>query len=455
MFSHTRRSTSRFPIEPTKYRTRVHIARFVSVAIVLAALAYPAQAQEKGWSWGPEMRLNLVNANPWVIGIHPDSGWQMTVDMQVKNRELLGIGVEWFPPYFPRTDTRGFLVLDDPDHCPSFIPFSGQFGTFFTFYCSGTPDPELPDCVPPDWRPTLQSNGIDPCAGSVPAWLQESLLWEKDETWVEFTPGLSVTDPVGTGSIVPIEDTEEERPLLWKWGGGWQLAPYGPYLGTVGDDVGYGSWRRMPGLVVVADHGPGVRFNLPAAGESEPAPDYFDLIEPHEAWNMAGFFQSAAYSLMGGTRETSLMAHMNVPYGVFAPVILFDNNISLPTVDDAGVLCGTDDALYRLDGGPLTCWEGGGSRNIDPIANQTIVTVRVFMLDGVAPDILVDMDGNGRIDIHDAELMGYDPVSSQQTIRFKQYFEILCDYPYDFDNDGTGGTCVAGARPGGLTQPPR
>ena len=252
MLSRNRRSTSTFSIEPSWYTTRVHIGRIVTVAIVLAALAFPAQAQEeKGWFWGPEMRLNLVNANPWVIGIHPDSGWQLTIDMQARNRDLLGIGVEWFPPYFPKTDKRGFLVFDDPDHCPSFIPFSGQLGTFQTFYCSGTPDPELPDCVPPDWRPTLRSNGIDPCTGSIPTWLQESLLWEKDETWVEFTPGLSVLDSIG--------DTEEERPLLWKWGGGWQLAPFGPYLGTVGDDVRYGSWRRMPGLVVVADHGPGVR----------------------------------------------------------------------------------------------------------------------------------------------------------------------------------------------------
>ncbi len=447
MFSCNRHAPPWFPIDPSRRTAIVQTARIVSVIIVLAALASPAQTQEKWGNWAPEMRLNLVNTNPWVIGIHPDSGWQLTVDMQARNRDLLGIGVEFFPPTFPKSEKRGFLVFDDPDHCPSFIPFSGQTTTFQIYYCSGTPDPDLPNCVPPDWRPTLQSAGIDPCTGSIPDSLIESLRWVKDETWVEFTPGLSVMDSEASSA--------EERPLLWKWVGGWQLAPYGPHLGTIDDDVRYGSWRRMPGLVVVADHGPGVRFNLPAAGESEPAPDYFDIVEPREAWNMAGFFQSAAYSLMGGTRETSLMAHMNVPYGVFAPVILYDNNISLPTVDDAGVLCGADDALYRVDGGPLTCWKGGGSSNIDPIASETVVTVRVFMLDGVAPDILVDMDGNGIIDIHDAEMMGYDPVSSQQTTRFTQYFEIFCNYPYDFDGDGQGGTCVAGARPGGLTQPPR
>ncbi len=201
MFQRIRHFTLRFPIAPARRTNSTDMARIVVAIVVLAALAFPAQAQEeKGWSWGPEMRLNLVNANPWVIGIHPDSGWQLTVDMQARNRELLGIGVEWFPPYFPRTDKKGFLVFDDPDHCPSFIPFSGQITTFHTFYCSATPDPDSPDCVPPDWRPTLQSAGIDPCAGSIPDWLMESLRWEKDETWVEFTPGLSVMDPVGTGT---------------------------------------------------------------------------------------------------------------------------------------------------------------------------------------------------------------------------------------------------------------
>ncbi len=133
------------------------------------------------------------------------------------------------PPYFPKTDKRGFLLFDDPDHCPSFIPFGGQYLDLLTpTIAPARQIRELPDCVPPDWRPTLLSEGIDPCGGSVPESLIESLLWTKDETWVEFTPGLSLMDPVGTGTFVPVEDTEEARPELWSWGSGWQLAPSVP-----------------------------------------------------------------------------------------------------------------------------------------------------------------------------------------------------------------------------------
>jgi hypothetical protein len=465
MFPRNRHSAFRALIGPPECTARVHLARIVSAALVLAALAYPAHAQEeKGWSWGPEMRLNLVDANPWVIAIHPDSGWQITALLQAKNNRLLGIGVPWYPPLFPHNNTTGYLVFDDPDGCPSLIAPIGQISTYKDFYCLGTPDPDLPECTPPDWGPVLLTELGDDCPSFIPASLVETLRWEKDETWVEFTPGLSFKQPVGTGT----GSEEEEEPVLWKWGSicddaeptpncvsGFVRGPYGPDLGTVGDDVRYGSWRRMPGLVVLADHGPGVKFIEPDEGDTVPAPDFFDLIEPREGRNLAGFFQSATYSLKGGIGETSLMAHLNVPYELFSPVVLFDNNISIPTLDDSDVLCGENDALYRMDGGPLTCFVGGGLASLDSVVNNTVVTLRVFMLDGVAPDILEDRDGNGRIDIHDAELMGFHPVSPQVTTRFKQYHEYFCGYPYDFDGNGIGGSCVAGARPGGLTQPPR
>jgi hypothetical protein len=216
----------------------------------------------------------------------------------------------------------------------------------------------------------------------------------------------------------------------------------------------------MPGLVVVADHGPGVIFNRPEAGDTAPPPsDYFDLPNPLQARNLAGFFNSAAYSLKGGTTETSVQAHLNVPFSLFDPVILYDNNISDPTYDDAGVLCGADDALYRLDGGPLTCWVGGGAQNFDLIAYETVTTVRVFVVDipeGLdPPDVLTDENCDGRIDFRDAEQMGYRVLSNQATTRFRQWAEIFCNHPYDFDGDGFGGTCVAPGRPGGIVRPPR
>jgi hypothetical protein len=206
--------------------------------------------------------------------------------------------------------------------------------------------------------------------------------------------------------------------------------------------------------VVLADHGPGARTVPPGPNDTSPAPGFFDPFEPIEAWNLAGLFQSSAYSLKGGTSETSLLAHINVPYGLFTPVILVDKSLLDGKTDDSGFFCDGMNALYRLDGGPLTC-AVGGLATVDQILNDTVVTVRVFMVDGEAPDVLYDMDWDGDVDIRDAELMGLDPVTSQSTTRFRQYHELECGILYDFDGDGDAGGCVAGARPGGITRPPR
>ena len=168
---------------------------------------------------------------------------------------------------------------------------------------------------------------------------------------------------------------------------------------------------------------------------------------------MAGLFGSAAYSLKGGTSKTSLTAHVNVPYGLFTPVVLVDNVISNPVEVD-GVLCDTDDGLYRVDGGPLTCRQGGFS-NHDGILNETVVTVRVFMVDGVAPDVLEDQDNDGDVDIRDARYMGLKTLSKEAVFRFTQYHEDVCGPYFDFDGDGAAATCVIPGRPGGITRPPR
>jgi hypothetical protein len=406
------------------------------------------------------MRISLVDAGTGVTAIQPDSGWQITALLEAKNGHLLGIGVPFYPPIFPKTNITGYLVFSDPDQCPSFIQLGPQIETYLDYYCGGTPDPDYPGCVPVYWPDDPLWPGIDPCPPDPgdPAWdawmdafTASGLAWPKDETWVEFTPGLSLPDPV---PIVSPVGFEEEEPVLWTWQPGWVKRPYGPDLGSVEDDVRYGSWRLLPGLVVLADHGPGVRVVPPGEADTEPAPGAFDRLSPTEAWNLAGFFTSAAYSLKGGHSETSVLAHLNVPRRLFTPVVQLDKHISNPVVDDLGVLCEEGDALYRLDGGPLTCF-AGGLTHADVVLNGTVVTVRVFMVDGNAPDVLVDQDWDGDVDIQDALLMGLTPVTTQAATRFTQYHELECDYPYDFDGDGDAGGCVVGARPGGLTRPPR
>jgi hypothetical protein len=436
----------------------------LAAILTLVLISGTVEAQDKGRGCrSTEMRLELTDIrSPWVTAIHPTSGWQITALLRAKECALEGIGVAGFPPHFPGADQGPiYIVFDDPDHCPSFLGPGTQLGVHHDFFCEGTPNPEYPDCEPPDWRPELTSLYGDPCLQSYPVGATEILTWDKDETWLEITPGRSAPAPVS--DFLPAGVEEEFGPLVWTvTSSGWDLSPQGPNLGTTADDVRFGSWRRMPGLVVLADHGPGLLTTPPdpgqppsVLGDGNPvASDFFDPSDPLTAWNLAGLFGSAAYSLMGGNRETSALAHLNVPRGLFTPVVLIDKEITYATHDDFGVLCEPGDTLYRMDGGPLTCHDGPLGHT-DSVINATKVSLRVFAVDGEAPDILVDMNNDGYIDKRDALQMGLKPITPEARTQFTQYHELECGVPFDFDGDGNPGGCVLGARPGGITRPPR
>jgi hypothetical protein len=414
--------------------------------------------------------IDMVNANPWVVNIHQESGWQITASMTIRDCYLDGIGVANPPPVYPFENypgsivDTGWMVFEDPDQCPSFVSIEDQVGAYESLYCEDSPFEVYLGCDVPYWPDDpAWPVGLAECPPKLPyedrvVWIAAfeaaGFAWVKDETWVEFTPGVSLADVIPPVCPVGACPEEEERPEIWNFEGAWETIPVGPELGSTDDDIRYGSWRRLPGLVVLADHGPGVRTVPPGKFDTEPAADYFDPLSPHEAYNLAGFFGTATYSLMGGTKETSIQAHVYVPRSLFTPIVLIDNVITIPTTDEYGVECVEGDALYRMDGGPLTCQPGGFS-NHDAILGQTVVTVRVFMVDGVAPDVLVDQDNDGDVDIRDARYMGLDPVSNQQRFRFKVFHEDECGPYFDFDGNGEAATCVLPARPGDITRPPR
>ena len=96
------------------------------------------------------------------------------------------------------------------------------------------------------------------------------------------------------------------------------------------------------------------------------------------------------------------------------------------------------------------------------IYNQTDFTVSAFVVSGIGPDQVVDMDGNGSIETRDLEMMGYRVLGRQKNMYFKQLSNAVCeggvfDVIYqDFDGNGISqfaGVCPAG--PGGLTSVPR
>ncbi len=450
-------------IHPTRRpRWRNHAtAAVVIVAVLLIANSAAAQVDQKRWCYGPDVWLNMVDANRWVVNVEQANGWQITASMTIPDCKLVGIGTPSVPPVYPFVDDTGYIVLDDPDNCPSFVPFGDQINEYQAHYCPPLSEGYV-GCEPPDWSEDPSwPTGLDTCPdGDLlrDGWRPlrpAGFAWPKDETWVEITPGLSSPDVIPSNCEDGDCPEPEYGPLIWSHGNsGWEVIQTGPDLGSTEDDVRFGSWSRMPGLVVLADHGPGVWTTPPNEDEYSPAADFFDLPYPRKARNLAGLFGSAAYSLKGGLNRTSLAAHVNVPYGLFTPVVLVDNVITNPTTDDFGTECVEGNALYRVDGGPLTC-QPYEFTNHDVILSETVVTVRVFMVDGVAPDVLEDQDNDGDVDIRDARYMGLKTVSNQEIFRFFQYHEDICGPYFDFDGNGGAAECALPGRPGGITRPPR
>ena len=450
------------------------VHRLVVVAMAMAvAGAVSAQEEDLKWWVPPELNLRVTVPMGDDIALQDDGGFALTIEMFAWERNILGIGVENWPPTLPGIGPKGFLVFDDPDGCPSFIAQGFQTTAYVSVYCNGT-TPDWPDCQPPDWRPLLTYD----CPGDAPVgydwWADAAAMapWEFDETWVEFDSGISVPQQV------PPEE-QEPRPMVWEHEAvcdgatppvctsDLHLVQVGPSLGSEDDWTRYGRWDRMPGLVVIADHGTGLLTGTPdpAVPPYDPAnpphPTYsqfFDPPQPLEAWNLAGLFNTVGHTLQAdrnawpGWGRTTLTAQMIAPHDLFSPVVLIDREITIPFTDDRGTTCQVGDSAYRLDGGPLTCVPG--SVNFINTADE-LVTLRIFVVNGDAPDLIVDMDGNGVLDIRDVEAMGHEALSYQRVVRFNQISALYCGISYDFDGDHQSGHCVFGARAGGITGVPR
>lgn len=432
--------------------------------------------EEEDLKWGFQPKLSLAVIVPWGndVALQDDGGFALTLQMSAWESKILGIGVEDWPPTLPGIQDTGYLVFEDPDGCPSFIAQGFQAGVYTALYCDGTP-PEYPDCLPEDWPLSLPYD----CPVNAPdynAWLNGFLAedpWPFDETWVEFFSGISVP-----AQVPP--DERETPPMVWSHVAdcvgyppscttSFQLVGVGPNLGSDTDDTRYGRWDRFPGLVVLADHGPGLITrpldpNIPPYDAANPPnPTYsqfFDPPQPLEAWNLAGFFNTVGHTLQAdrdawpGWGRTTLTAQLIAPSSLFKPVMLIDRTVTIPFTDELGNSCLAGDSAYRMDGGPLTCVPHSVNW-LDEFTNAELITVRIFVVNGDAPDKVVDMDGNGVLNLRDLEAMGYEALTRERKVRFYQYSQGYCGVEYDFDGDHQSGYCVFGARAGGITGVPR
>ncbi|MGN6513904.1 MAG: hypothetical protein ACTHKZ_10105 [Lysobacteraceae bacterium] len=397
-------------------------ARSSAVAPARQAPAAGTAASKPAKSNAPLVKLEIVAPlyKPKLpYGVQFASGWPLVI-RAVGSPTALGIATNAAPQQFAGIGQTGYLVLRDPDGCL-----------------------ELP---PPFFR------GDSPCSNAPP-----------DETYVEFTPDSDqpgMADAGGNpGRLLALADPATSGPSLFDGVGdtnGDNLLdpveiPVGPATGgNVSDGVGYGADDDLPGLVVLSPVGPGRVLN---ADFSRPAV----LAER----NLAGFLGQVGYELADPHRSTSFTATMLVPNGLVAPIVKVDGCVGTPV---NGICDGA--TRYQVDGGPLR--QDLGNIGVQALYPHVLnawpyYEIRAFMVSGIAPSVLQDLNHDGQVTAADARLGGYQVVSNEDVVRVRQYATDLCtgvalaNVVYaDFDGNGVATSefvCPAG--PGQITRPPQ
>jgi len=354
-------------------------------------------------------------------GIEFASGWPLVIHA-IGSPDALGIAMNAAPMQFPGIDQTGYLILQDPDACL-----------------------ELP---PPFFR------GDPPCSTE-----------PSDEAYVEFTPGVDLAGVHDSGGNPALSAAlgnasvsgEPQYDGVGDPDGDFQLddveVPVGPDTGGgVSDGVGYGADDDLPGLVLLSPHGPGLVLN----------PD-FSRPAIKTQRNLAGFLNTVAYELRSAGGSTTFDATMVVPTGLIAPLMKID--ACYGNFDTVGGIC-DGPAHYQIDGGPmLTASSPTGPQSLYPevLAAVPYYEVRAFLVSGVAPSVLSDLNHDGQVTASDARLAGYNILSNEEVVRVRQYSTDICtgvplvDVFYaDFDHNGRAtAPFVCPAGPGHITPIPR
>jgi hypothetical protein len=186
--------------------------------------------------------------------------------------------------------------------------------------------------------------------------------------------------------------------------------------GEVLDGYGYGANDDWPQLVLLSNHGVGIVLD-----------EYFNRGPTERRRNLAGFLGWVAYDLADDKGRSVVSSGTVVPHALFSPLILMDEAVGQP---DAGGDYRSS-IRFRVDGGPVTT---GNSNCLDgqyaQLLYATDYELRAFLVNGPAPSLLSDMDGDGRVDAADAELSGLEVISSERIVRFRMW-----DGVYGFDNN--------------------
>ena len=326
----------------------------------------------------------------------------------------------------------GWIVFKDPDNCveiiANYIPMRFQSECLQQKYPHLGED-DFPDAsIVPD--ETFLQFTIDRDSAGLP-----------DFTWKS-----ELADPTQSGEPVFAGVT---RQLI---GEDFDEAPQefalGPYTGgTANDGFGYGGDDDLPGLVLLSDHGVGIVYVDPDQDDNTRLLD-FAPVYPKARRNLAGFLEAVSYELKSNNGKTTIHSEMTLPDGLIAPIVAVDNCVSFDPENYGDDCNGTN--RWQVDGGQINYGGGGdfGGTGFGIWREQMLTTpffeVRAFLVSGVAPSQLADLNLDGQVTAADATLAGYTVISDEAVSRFRQFPAFLCSEQnglttvFGVDLDGNG-----------------
>jgi hypothetical protein len=289
-----------------------------------------------------------------------------------------------------------------------------------------SPDGEPARVFNSGWPLTLRlSLSLDPGLSVLGQWAAEIGPYpRKDEwgfaVWEDPDGCLSWIDHEGNLDQPECEELQSMGPLPLDE----LLLQFRPSAHTAGEP---GASPDLPALVVLADTGLGWDDDGPVS----------------VALNLAGLFNTVAYELNDATRRTSILAKLVVPFGLFAPILDEDLCVGDP------VTCGGD-FLFRVrgfDGETFSVTPGPNVARCfiyERIFEERVVTLRAFVVKLPPPlvpseapqgiSLLEDVDGDGLVDSADAVLSGFELLSEELVVPFRQIYGAPLTAPgFQFD----------------------
>lgn len=405
-------------------------------------------------------KIKLKDKNPMAMPVTQfEDGYDLIFRMSVPNAVGLQKWRRQGNNFGPQMDT---LILTDPDECLDLshaVPASVFPNTIVSPFesCPGGQDETFVNFnIDPYDGPNVDDSGGGYCRLSI----RDRLITDSESALPEMSNSVYVDPGLGGTAFQVGPNTGFPGVLAGTPTGGNDGSIYDQTMTTF-DCFGYGTDDDVPGLVVLADIGAARIFDQ-------------DMVQtPGRLRNMAGLLSSVAFEMLDENGDSAIVARMRVD-GALNPIRFVDQifDVINPSPPSTGY------SLYtQIDGVDKTTPIVGATTTADTIAaihdqfdEPYEITIRAFLVDGIAPEIITDVNNDGIFSAADvaqpllsneAQITlthySYDAIAAQKdsgecpksTTPFRQddklYIDLNGDNFLPNCNDGDG-TSQSGAR---------